>query len=174
MVYLVAKAIQSYLSYPTQTDVNSEFQWPQNFPAFTFCNIGKFRFDQFIGPFINFTSKYNIPYANDTKSFSKQHSQYIPDFIKHRLQQNQSLDAFFFPLASILYKCTYNKENCTAADFISFTVGSYGLCHTFNAKLKDGTDRGIRSVNENGGDGNLELGLYVYRNQYVPHVADSK
>ncbi|CAF4828666.1 unnamed protein product [Rotaria sp. Silwood1] len=72
----------------------------------------------------------------------------------------------------MLYTCSYNSQHCSAADFISFTTSAYGLCYTFNAKLKKDSVNSIRYGNENGGDGRLELGLYVHSNQYVPYFVD--
>ncbi|CAF3589723.1 unnamed protein product [Rotaria sordida] len=83
------------------------------------------------------------------------------------------MEPFFYSLSSMLYTCTFNSQPCSAADFISFTSSTYGLCYTFNAKLKNSSNDNVRYGHQNGGTGKLNLGLYVHSHQYVPHVEDS-
>jgi hypothetical protein len=173
MICLVASSIQAYLDYPTQMDLEITTEWPQYFPAFSFCNVGRFRLDRVIEPFLNFTNKFNMTGTNDTTTITEEQVNYLDHFIRDRINQNESLDLFFFPLSSMLYKCMYNNRPCTSSDFISFTEANFGLCHTFNAKLKNRSDDSIRYGNENGGNGILELGLYVHSHQYIPYIIDS-
>ncbi|CAF2096939.1 unnamed protein product [Rotaria magnacalcarata] len=71
----------------------------------------------------------------------------------------------------MLQKCSFNGKVCNETDFISFVSSTYGLCYTFNTKLKDRNYDNIRDGSENGG-GDLQLGLYVHSHQYVPYVND--
>ncbi|CAF0894858.1 unnamed protein product [Rotaria sordida] len=173
MLYLVIKAILAYFEYPTQLDVNIVPEWPQYFPAFSFCNVGAIRFDQFIEPFINYTNTLNLTNTNDTTTLSSFQAMYISSFVQYKLNRNESMDPFFYSLSSMLWTCSYNSQPCSASNFISFTTSTYGLCYTFNAKLKNDSVNTIRYGNENGGEGRLELGLYVHSNQYVPYLVDS-
>jgi hypothetical protein len=52
MLYFVIEAILAYFQYPTQTSVTFSDEWPQAFPAVTICNYSPFRYDQFIGPYL--------------------------------------------------------------------------------------------------------------------------
>ncbi|CAF4932388.1 unnamed protein product [Rotaria sp. Silwood1] len=117
-------------------------EWPQNFPAFTICNVARIRYDQFIIPFLNYTNELNITNTNDTTSFSLLQAKYVNEFFRL----------------------------CSASDFTSFSSSSYGLCYTFNAKLKNMTD--VRKSNEYGGSGKLELSFYVHSHQYVPYTTE--
>ncbi|CAF2194621.1 unnamed protein product [Rotaria magnacalcarata] len=76
-----------------------------------------------------------------------------------------------YRLSSMLQKCSFNGKVCNETDFISFVSSTYGLCYTFNTKLKDRNYDNIRDGSENGG-GDLQLGLYVHSHQYVPYVND--
>ncbi|CAF1474192.1 unnamed protein product, partial [Rotaria sordida] len=97
---------------------------------------------------------------------------YISSFVQYKLNRNESMDPFFYSLSSMLWTCSYNSQPCSASNFISFTTSAYGLCYTFNAKLKNDSVNTIRYGNEDGGEGRLELGLYVHSNQYVPYLVD--
>ncbi|CAF4942359.1 unnamed protein product, partial [Rotaria sp. Silwood1] len=68
--------LPAYLEYPTQIDVNIVPEWPQYFPAFSFCNIGKILFDQFVEPFINYTKTLNLTNTNDTTTLSSLQASY--------------------------------------------------------------------------------------------------
>ncbi|CAF4012608.1 unnamed protein product [Rotaria sordida] len=59
---------------------------------------------------------------------------------------------------------------CSINDFVPFTSFLYGACYTFNAALKNNTNRNILYANEYGGDGKLSIGLYIHSHQYVPHL----
>ncbi|CAF1019762.1 unnamed protein product [Rotaria sordida] len=73
----------------------------------------------------------------------------------------------------MLSTCSFNVVPCLETDFLPFVSSTYGLCYTFNAKLKYSNNDSIRYENKNGGDGNLKLGLYVHNHQYVPYVRDN-
>ena len=173
MLYLIITAILAYLAYPTKIDIDIVGEWPQIFPAFSLCNLGIIRFDQFIGPFINYTNTLGITNTNDTSIITPYQALYIGAFMRYETAQNRSMDPFYFSLSSMLHKCIYNGQQCSAADFIQFTTGTYGLCHTFNARLMNSSSK-IRFGNDNGGDGRLELSLYLHSHQYLPYMNDGK
>ncbi|CAF0991743.1 unnamed protein product [Rotaria sordida] len=173
MIYFVVEAILAYFEYPTQMNVSYNSEWPQYFPAFSLCNASPFRFDRFIEPFLNFTNTHNLTNTNDTTTLSALQASYLWNFIVDRINRNESMEPFFYSLSSMLYTCTFNSQPCSAADFISFTSSTYGLCYTFNAKLKNSSNDSVRYGHENGGTGKLNLGLYVHSHQYVPHIEDS-
>ena len=75
----------------------------------------------------------------------------------------------------MLCTCTFNYRPCSIDDFIMFKSASYGLCFTFNAKMKNMTgDSSIRHSNLYGGPGILKLGLYIHSYQYIPYITDGK
>ena len=174
MIYFIVRALSAYLGYPTQIDLNIDVEWPQNFPAFSFCNAGAIRLDQFIGPFLNYTNAVEGTNTNDTSTLFPAQLILVGNFINDILNNNGSMEPFYYSLPSMLYSCSYNGQACSAADFIPFVTTAYGLCYTFNAQLKDGGVNSVRSGSLNGGDGKLELGLYVHSHQYVPYLVDSK
>ncbi|CAF1039325.1 unnamed protein product [Adineta steineri] len=173
MTYFIIKAIIDYLNYPTQIDISIDAEFPQHFPAFTICNAGGLRFDKFIQPFLNYTNTLNITNTNDTSTIFPEQIPYLFNFVNDLLNNNGSLEPFFFPLPSMLYSCTYNSVTCTATDFVPFIAAPYGFCYTFNAKLKNETSENIRNVSDNGGTGTLELAFYVHSHQYIPYLTDS-
>jgi len=174
MTYFVVKAILDYFEYPTNIDVNVVREWPQYFPAFSLCNASPLRMDQFIGPFLNYTNALNLTDTNDTTTLSAYQSQYILNFIVGMINRNQSIIPLFYSLSSMLYLCYFNSEPCSAADFIPFTSSKYGLCYTFNAKLKNSSSSGVRYSNQYGGNDELDLSLYVHGDQYVPYVSEGE
>jgi hypothetical protein len=169
-LYFIIQEIRSYFEYSTQTSVNIVSEWPQYFPAFTICNLAPVRYDRFIEPFLNYTASLNITDTNDTTSISLQQAKYIGDFFQMKLNQNESLNEFFFPLSAMLMKCVFNGRSFSAVNFTSFTSSSYGLCYTFNAKLKN--LKNVHYSDEYGGSGNLNLRFYVHSHQYVPYVRE--
>jgi hypothetical protein len=72
-----------------------------------------------------------------------------------------------FHLVRCVLKCQYNGFDCSIENFISFLSPIYGLCYTFNNKVKNLPNGGVRDANENGGNGKLQLQLYAHSNQYV-------
>ncbi|CAF2066967.1 unnamed protein product [Rotaria magnacalcarata] len=145
-------------------------QRPQYFPAFSFCNVGELRYDQFIDPFLNYTNANNVTSSNDTTTITRSQANYIQKFLWEQLNQNKSLEQYFFSLSPMLYQCSFNSKPCSVADFISFTEAGFGSCYTFNAQLKNTTAPIPRYAIL--GDTGLQLGLYVYSQQYVPYVSD--
>lgn len=174
MIYLIVQAVRAYFEYPTQMDFSISAEWPQYFPAFSFCNAGGLRSDLFLTSLLNYTNSLNLTNMNDTSNLLPGQLSSLNNFVRDILNANQSMTPFFYSLSSMLYYCSYNSFPCTAADFIPFVTSAYGLCYTFNAKLKNTTDESVRYGNENGGAGKLELGLYVHSHLYVPYIVDSK
>ena len=171
-LYFVVREIRSYFQYSTQTSVNMISEWPQFFPAFTVCNVAPVRYDRFIVPFLNYTATANISDINASTPFSASHIKHFGDFFQMKINRNESLEEFFFPLQAMLMKCVFNGYPCSAANFTSFSLPSYGLCHTFNAKLK--SKENVRYSDEYGGSGNLNLRLYVHSHQYVPYIREGQ
>jgi hypothetical protein len=174
MLYFIVRSIRAYYDYPTQTTVSIDTEWPQLFPACTICNASPFRFDLLIGPFMNYKHHHNVTVTNDVESFSSFHVAYIKDFVQDEINRNESLNAFFYPLSSMLFKCVFNDVPCSTADFTRFSSSTYGSCYTFNAKKKNSSDGNIRYGDEGGGFGQLELGLYAHSHQYLPYFSDGK
>ena len=174
MIYFLVKAILVYLDYPTQIDIHLIEEWPQYFPAFTVCNAAPFRLDRFIGPFLNYTNSLNLTTSNDSSTWSSRESPYIRSFIINRFNENQSMEELTFPLASMLHSCSFNSVPCSAVDFIPFTSSYYGGCYTFNARWKNATNDSVRYGNYHGGDGVLDLGLYIHSHQYLPYFGSGK
>lgn len=174
MFYFGTQAVLQYYSYPTQTLVNTADQWPQAFPAVTFCNYSPYRYDTFIGPFLNYTNALNLTNTTDTNTFSRQQAIYVSDYVQYRLNRNESLNEFYYPLKSMLIKCVYNGANCSTADFVQFISPTYGLCHTFNAEVPHINNGEIHYNNENGFAGRLQLELYLHSHQYIPYLSDGK
>jgi hypothetical protein len=174
MFYFVIQSIRAFFNYPTATSVSRILEWPQYFPAFTFCNLSPLRYDRFIGPFLNYTNARNLTNTNDTSSFSQYQAMYIRDFYQYKLNRNESLNEYFYPISSMMMSCQYNGVRCTGDDFISFSSSIYGLCYTFNARMKNMSNGNVHYSTENGGIGTLELRLYVHSHQYVPFINDGK
>ncbi|CAF4248319.1 unnamed protein product, partial [Adineta steineri] len=173
MLYFIIQSILAYYSYPTQTSVSTINEWPQAFPAVTTCNYSPFRYDTFIEPYLNYTNSLNLTNTTDTTTFTEQQALYVYDYLQYKLNRNESVNEFYYPLSSMLIKCVYNGANCSAADFVQFTSSSYGLCYTFNAQASHINNGTIHYNNENGYSGELELDLYIHSHQYVPYLTDT-
>jgi hypothetical protein len=171
-LYFIIEAVLAYFAYPTQTSVGFSDQWPQAFPAVTICNYSPLRYDQFIGPYLNYTNALNLTNTSDTSRFSAEQALYINDFLQYKLNRNESLNDFYYPLSSMLIKCVYNGDNCSVDDFIQFTSPVYGLCYTYNSQANNINNGELHYNNENGDSGDLELDLYVQSHQYVPYLYD--
>jgi len=174
MTYFVVKAILDYFGYPTNIDVNVVNEWPQYFPAFSICNASPLRMDQFMEAFLNYTNSLNLTDTNDTTTLSAVQAGYIWPFLVDSINRNQMIGTFFYSLSSMLYSCSFNSKPCSAADFIPFISAEYGLCYTFNAKLKNSSSSGERYSNQYGGNDELDLSLYVHGDQYVPYVSEGE
>ena len=167
--YFVTQEILRYFEYSTHTSIDMIYEWPQYFPAFTVCNIAPVRYDRFIGPFMNYMTTLNFTYTNDTSSLR---TEYIGGFFQSKINQNESLDEFFFPLGAMLIKCVFNERPCSAVNFTPFISSSYGFCYTFNARSKN--IRNVLYSNEYGGPGNLQLSFFIHNHQYVPHIREGQ
>jgi hypothetical protein len=174
MTYFVVESILQYFQYPTQTSLSIVVEWPQAFPAVTICNYSPIRYDQFIGPFLNYTNALNLTNTTDTTNFTATQASYVDDFLLYKLNRGESLNDFFYPLESMMMSCSYNGMSCTATNFTWFLSQPYGLCYTFNAKLKNDSAGSLKYNADNGGIGSLLLGLYVHQNQYVPYLSSCK
>ena len=71
-------------------------------------------------------------------------------------------------------QCDYNGILCSSSNFTWFITASFGFCYTFNAKLKNVDNGGIRYNADNGGYDLLELRLYTHQHLYVPYVSFGK
>jgi hypothetical protein len=174
MTYFVVKSILQYYQYPTQTSVAIVVEFPQAFPAVTICNYSPIRYDQFIGPFLNYTNARNLTNTTNTTNFTVTQSSYVYDFLLYKLNRGESLNDYFYSLESMMMSCSYNGMSCTPTNFTSFLSATYGLCYTFNAQLKNTSAGSIKYNSDNGGFGSLLLGLYVHQNQYVPYLSSGK
>lgn len=174
MLYFVIETILAYYGYPTQTSVSFSDQWPQVFPAVTICNYSPFVYDRFIESYLNYTNELNLTNTTNTSVFSAEQASYISDFLQYKLNKNESLIDFYYPLSSMLISCVYNNGNCSAADFIPFISPVYGLCYTYNALVDHINNGSLHYNNENGYSGQLQLDLYVHSHQYVPYLSDGK
>ncbi|UJR11174.1 hypothetical protein I4U23_015355 [Adineta vaga] len=170
MIYFVVKSILSYYEYPTQIDINIIREWPQYFPAVSICNAGPFRLDRFLEAFYNYTDRINATNTNNRSELPLSMVDYIGSFVIDSINANQSLNPYFYSLSSMLYTCRFNSYPCTIDNFISFISVTHGLCHTFNAKMKNETNENyVRYGNEHGGNGLLEMEFYVHSHQYIPY-----
>ncbi|UJR27553.1 hypothetical protein I4U23_008835 [Adineta vaga] len=152
MVFFVTKSIQDYFTYPTQTTLSYVVEQSQPFPAVTFCNYAPARYDLVIRSFLAYTNSLNITNTNDTSTFT--------------------LAQAIAVLDSMLINCTYNGQQCTANDFISFLSSHYGSCYTFNAKMKDTSSNAVRYTSDSGGSGQLQLRLYTHSHLYIPYITE--
>jgi len=114
------------------------------------------------------------PNTNDTTTISQYQASFIWNFLIDKNNRNESLEPYSFSLSSMLHECSYNFQPCSVDDFISFISPAYGLCHTFNAKLKNSINDSVRYGNFYGGSGIFSLGLYIHSHQYVPYTTDGK
>ncbi len=174
MCYFVVEAISDYFQYPTQTSITIAVEWPQDFPAVSICNYSPLRYDRFIGPFLNYTNSLNLTNTNDTTTFTQKEASYIRDFLGYKINRDEPLVDFFYPLSAMLLQCVYNGFPCSATDFTPFNSPSYGLCYTFNGKSNNISGSKIRLNTDYGGKGILLLRLYAQSHEYVPYVSAGK
>jgi hypothetical protein len=171
MLFFVTQAIRAYFDYPSQTSISVIFEWPQAFPAVTICNYSPLRYDRFIGPFLNYTNTFNITNTTDTTNFTMAQTSSIFQFLSYKLNRSESLNDLFYPLDGMMISCNYNGISCSAGNFTSFITPTYGLCYTFNAKLKDAVNDGLRYNSDNGQNGVFQVRLYTHEHQYVPYIS---
>ncbi|CAF1227990.1 unnamed protein product [Adineta steineri] len=172
MIYFVTESIIAYFQYSTQTSVTVVVEYPQAFPAVTVCNYSPLRYDRFISPFLNYTNARNLTNTTNTTNFTMEQASYIQEFLIYKLNQNESLNDYFYSLDSMMVSCNYNNMPCTTTNFTWFISPLYGLCYTFNALLKSTGQAGLHYNGDNGGNVLLELSFYVHRKQYVPYVSN--
>ena len=173
MVYFVAESIKSYFSYPTQTSISIIVENSPAFPAVSICNYSPFFSNNLVEPLLNFTNSRNWTNINDTNDIPLIAVRYVYEFFHYKLNNYESIIDYFFPLNSMLISCSYNDEVCNDTDFISFLSYSFGMCYTFNAKLKSNQSR-VRSTRDSAGFGMLSLRLYAHSHQYLPRATDGK
>jgi hypothetical protein len=168
MIYFITQSIRNYFAYPTQTDISIVVEQSQTFPAVTFCNYGRGRYDRIIEPFLNRTNLFNLTNINDRHIFTVTETIILYQFLADEVNAGASLTDYFLSLDTMLISCSYNGETCTTNDFISFLSATYGLCFTFNAKMKNTNGSVVRHTNDYGGSGILELRLYAHSQVYIP------
>ena len=174
MIYFITEAIRAYFDYPTLTLVTIKETAIQPFAAVTLCNYSPLRYDRFIGPFFNYTNQLNMTNTTDPSNFTEEQSLYIRDFFQFKMNRNETLTDYFFPLKSMLLSCQYNGLHCSSKDFIQFVSSMYGYCYTFNAQAKTIRNSTLYTQTENGGLGFLELELYIHSHQYVPYMKNGR
>ena len=174
MAFFVIQAIRAYFDYPSQTSVSVIVEWPQAFPALTICNYGMLRSDRFIGPYFDYLKMLNLTNTTDPNNLTYEQSSYIRDFLIYKLNRNETLYDYFYSLDIMLMYCDYNGIPCSSANFTQFITASFGSCYTFNARMKNVANGGIRYNADNGGNGLLQLRLYTHQHLYVPYVALGK
>ena len=173
MIYFVTQSIRDYFDYPTQTSVDVVVEWPIPFPAFTFCNYCPVRDDLSVSAVLAYLKKLNLT-DNSTTSLAPEQIVYFRDFLQYKIDQNESMTEFFYPLSAMLISCSFNDIPCQLSDFISFESSSYGQCYTYNAQIKNQLNGGVRDSNEGGGNGILLLSLYTHSQQYVPYLCNGE
>ena len=136
------------------TCVRNESIITQLFPAVTFCNYAPARFDRALEPFLNATDPNDLSYAN---SFTPEQAAQVFEYLRQRLNNNESVDQFFFTLDMMSISCVYNGDLCTKDDFILFLSSRHGRCFTFNAQTTKANQTNLRWTSDSGGTGKLQL-----------------
>lgn len=170
MIYFVIESFIDFLKYPTQTLVSIEQNFNQIYPAVSICNYSPFRYDLLMSDLLNFTASRNVSY---TGTFTYRHAQYVREFIRYKLNKNESISSYFYTLDDMFIGCTYNRKECSKSDFVSFTSSFFGNCYSFNAKNST-NQNSLHAMSENGDWGNLLLELYVHSHQYVPYFSSGQ
>ena len=171
MMYFITQSIRHYFQYPTQTAVSVVIDQQAAFPAVTICNYSPFRSDRVLEPLLNYTNALNITNTTDPMNLTPQQLEMLPDFLIEKSNGGASVKEYFFSLAIMLLGCEYNGIPCAASDFRSFLSSMYGLCYTFNTKVRDVNASRLRSITDNAGTGRLLLHLYAHSHLYVPSVS---
>ena len=166
MVFFVIQAAATYFAYPTNVNVKIISEWPQYFPAFTFCNAAPLCLERFMPVFFDYLTRWNLTNETYRTTLSAREINYIWSFVVDIINKNESIQSFFFPLPSMLYKCSFNHRKCSATDFIPFISAYYGYCYTFNAKMKSSENKSVRYSYLDDVT-SLDLGLYVHSHQYI-------
>ena len=171
--YFITKSILNFLEYPVQTVVSVIDDPSQKFPAISICNYSPLRYDLFKAEFLNYTADLNLTNAANYTVAEKQ-SMHIQNFLRYKLNRNESLTGYFFTLENMLIKCKYNQLDCSKEDFVPFVNARYGNCYTFNAIARHIRNGTLYKLAENGDWGILQLELYVHTHQYVPYWSSGK
>ena len=174
MIYFIAQATLTYYAHPTNIDIKITNDWPQYYPAVSICNSAPLLWDKFWEPFREYLETLNLTDNIDNTTISSRQASYIWSFVIEKLNRNESILPFFYPLSSMLVSCTFNSQQCSETDFIRFTSATHGLCHTFNAKLKNSENKSVRYDHENSGQATLTLELYIHSHQAVPHARSGR
>ena len=161
MTFLIIQAVMDYLGYPTQTSVEIINTWGLPFPAVTICNRAPIRFDAILEPFLNYTN---------ATEYSPELLGSLLSFLRASEEASNFSGEYFFSLSSMLISCTYNGIKCSPDNFTTFSVRQYGLCYTFNAKLKSASGGSVHLISDYGSTGELKMEFYVHRHQYVPFL----
>lgn len=172
MIFFIAQSIYNYFQYDTQTTISIVVERDQVFPAVTFCNICPARYDLLKDPLFEFINLTNLTSMDDRIDMEAKIPHHMVDFLIHSINTRHDLTQYFFALETMLIGCSYNAVPCNQSDFISFVSPDYGLCYTFNTRLKRSGDSRLRRVNDNGGPGTLQLHFYIHNHLYVPNVSD--
>ena len=125
-------------------------------------------------PFLNFTNRMNYTNTNDTTQFTHEQLPYVREFIRYNVQEEIPLTNFDYPLGFMLISCSYNDIPCSVVNFTSFVSLRYGTCYTFNLKMKNITNGGLKYSSDNGGDGKLLASFYIHQHQYIPYLTQGK
>lgn len=173
LIYFLVTAILAYYAYPTSIDIEIVSEWPQVFPAFSFCNYAPFIGDNFLQSFRNYSILNNLTNTNGTTEYQPTYND-IATFLISSANKNESTDPFDFPISAMLISCQFNNVPCSANNFIKFVSPDYGACYTFNAKLKNTTDSSLLLANQYGGDGVLSLSFFIHGYQYLKNFVDGK
>ena len=174
MIYFLIQSFLTFLKYPTQTSVSLFVDRSQDFPAVTICNQGIIRFDLGIDEYFNFTNALNLTNVTNSSTLDFKDYLYFREYATYLINSGRFIEDYTFKLDIMLIKCVYNGQSCTHNDFISFTSQYYGLCYTFNAKLKNESQGKVRKTNENAANGYLQLQLYVHGHLYPPYLLEGK
>ncbi|UJR19323.1 hypothetical protein I4U23_022452 [Adineta vaga] len=169
MFFFIIQAIRAYFDYPTQTSVSIISERQQQFPALTFCNAGAFRYDKFIGPFLNYVNNLNLTNVMNADSSGSIQTQLMRSYLPFIINQGQSIEPFMYTLDTMMIDCQFEQTSCSAKDFISFYSSAYGRCFTFNAKTKNSS----LHYNYMSSDvSKLTVRLYLYSYQYVSLITE--
>ena len=169
MTIFVVQAIIDYFEYPTNIDVKIVSESVQSFPAVSLCNASPFVQERYIGAFLDYMESLNLTNRTNTTTFSPEEVIYMRNFITDKLNRNESIEDFFYPLSSMLYICLLNGRKCSEADFIPFKSANYGQCYTLNAKLKHRKNNNASNDNQDTVNTVLYLGLYLHSHQYLSY-----
>lgn len=167
MSLFITQTIINYFQYPAQTSVSIVADRTQSFPAVTFCNGQFSRWDTLFNDFSSNIVAKGFANITPTSILTPEYFLLLFNFLVDQVNNNQSINQFFFGIDIMLMSCNYNGIQCSRNDFITFVSPTHGSCYTFNAQRLSDNKKVVR-VNENGAVGNLKLEFYPHRHLYVP------